>query len=86
MENLVIEFSKDWKGALKTIHKDVMTFFSSFRVGSEILKKVYTQLVLYYTRFTNITSLCYSAPPFRRDLVSLQVILYEIRTNYIKDI
>lgn len=53
--SLAKEFASTWKQQLKRIHHDVMiTYFHDFRLGSEILKKVFTQLLLYYKRFEEI--------------------------------
>jgi hypothetical protein len=53
--SVVKEFALTWKQNLKRIHHDIMiTYFSDFRLGSEILKKVFTQLLLYYKRFEEI--------------------------------
>lgn len=61
-----------------------MKNYGNFKTGIVILRKTLTQLLLYYTRFTNIVYMCYQNPPFRSSLVSPQVITFEIR-NYAKD-
>ena len=39
--------------------RDVLTFFSNFRNGMEVLKKVLTQLLLYYTRLqVSVCDMC----------------------------
>merc|ERR1719352_2226058 len=54
MEQVVKQFGQSWKGAMDRIHKYVMTSFTSFSNGMEILKQVFTQLLLYYTRLQQV--------------------------------
>ncbi|KAG3116726.1 hypothetical protein PI124_g4717 [Phytophthora idaei] len=59
---------------------NVMTYFSNFRNGMEILKQVLTQLLLYYTRFVEIVKRSYQRPPpFNSEIITTQEILYEIK-------
>jgi len=50
-------------------------------VGTEILKKVLVQLVLYYQRFLEILKVYYrnKQPPFQRDVVPIQTLMYEVK-------
>ena len=58
----------------------MLSYFSNFRNGMEILKQVLTQLLLYYTRFQDIIRKAWKKPPpFTRDLVSTSAILAEIK-------
>ena len=52
--SLVAHFAGHWKADLEKFDSDVLTFFSNFRNGMDVLKKVLTQLLLY----------CASASPF----------------------
>jgi len=81
VENLVREFSSSWKQGIEQINRNVLSYFSNFRNGMEILKQVLTQLLLYYTRFQDIIRKVWrSKPPaFCKDLVSTTVILAEIK-------
>jgi len=81
VENLVREFSSNWKNGIEQINKNVLSYFSNFRNGMEILKQVLTQLLLYYTRFQDIIRKVWrSKPPsFCKDLVSTTFILTEIK-------
>ncbi|CAA6668604.1 unnamed protein product [Spirodela intermedia] len=67
VEPLVKDFAGRWKAAIELMHKDVITSFSNFLCGMEILKAALTQLLLYYTRLSEC------------DLVSISSILYEIK-------
>ena len=40
MEGLVREFAASWKSGIEAINQDVLSFFSNFRNGMEILKQV----------------------------------------------
>jgi len=81
VENLVRAFSSSWKQGIEQINRNVLSYFSNFRNGMEILKQVLTQLLLYYTRFQDIIRKVWrSKPPsFCKDLVSTTVILAEIK-------
>ena len=41
------------QGAIEAMHKDVMTCFSNFVCGMDILRAALTQLLLYYTRLSD---------------------------------
>jgi hypothetical protein len=81
VEGLVREFATSWKQNIELINRNVLSYFSNFRNGMEILKQVLTQLLLYYTRFQDIVRKIYRGkpPPFSKDLVSTTVILAEIK-------
>ena len=54
--------------------------FANFKNGMEILKQVLTQLLLYYSRFTdNIVKKCFRNPPWAKDIVAINTIMYEIK-------
>ena len=51
----VQKFSTTWTAKIELIKNEtVATSFTNFVTGSEILKKVLAELVLYYTRFDEI--------------------------------
>jgi len=81
VESLVREFALNWKRGIEQINKNVLSYFSNFRNGLEILKQVLTQLLLYYTRFQDILRKGYrgKVPEFCKDLVSTTQILAEIK-------
>jgi hypothetical protein len=81
VELLIREFSSTWKSAIEQINRDVMSYFSNFRNGMEILKQVLTQLLLYYTRFQDIIRKVWrnKPPAFCKDLVGTSIILAEIK-------
>jgi hypothetical protein len=79
-ESLVRNFSTTWKNGIEQINNNVLSYFSNFRNGMEILKQVLTQLLLYYTRFQGILKKGFKkAPPFAKELVSTNAILAEIK-------
>lgn len=81
VEGLVREFASTWKQNIELINRNVLSYFSNFRNGMEILKQVLTQLLLYYTRFQDIIRKVWRGKPpaFSKDLVSTTVILAEIK-------
>ncbi|CAB9507321.1 protein sorting-associated protein 52 homolog [Seminavis robusta] len=81
VQSLVREFSSNWKANIELINRNVLSYFSNFRNGMEILKQVLTQLLLYYTRFQDIIRKVWQnkPPAFCKDLVSTSLILAEIK-------
>ncbi|KAL7468067.1 hypothetical protein ACHAXS_008291 [Conticribra weissflogii] len=83
VESLVRDFSSNWKSGIEQINRNVLSYFSNFRNGMEILKQVLTQLLLYYTRFQDVIRKVWRGKPpsFCKDLVSTSVILAEIKKH-----
>lgn len=83
VESLVHEFASNWKSGIEQINRNVLSYFSNFRNGMEILKQVLTQLLLYYTRFQDVIRKVWRGKPpsFCKDLVSTSVILVEIKKH-----
>jgi vacuolar protein sorting-associated protein 52 len=81
VESLVLEFASNWKTAVNQINKNVLSYFSNFRNGMEILKQCLTQLLLYYTRFQDIIRKVWkrNPPSFCKDFVPTNIILAEIK-------
>ncbi|CAI5730782.1 unnamed protein product [Hyaloperonospora brassicae] len=80
IEDIVHEFAVTWKAGIEKMNGNVMTYFSNFRNGMEILKQVLTQLLLYYTRFVETVKRGYQlSSPFNTEIVTTQEILYEIK-------
>lgn len=81
VQSLVREFSLNWKANIELINRNVLSYFSNFRNGMEILKQVLTQLLLYYTRFQDIIRKVWKnkQPEFCKDLVNTNLILAEIK-------
>eukprot|EP00949_MAST-11_sp_MAST-11-sp1_P002789 g2789.t1 len=78
--DLVNHFSKSWKAGINNLNQSVMTYFSDSKDGMEILKKVLTQLLLYYIRFQDIIKRSFSrSPSFAKVIVPTQTIIYEIK-------
>lgn len=78
-EPLVKDFDSRWKGAIELMHKDVITSFSNFLCGMEILRTALTQLLLYYTRLSDCVKKIAGGSALNKDLVSIQLIIHEIR-------
>ena len=83
VESLVLDFASNWKTNIDQINRDVLSYFSNFRNGMEILKQVLTQLLLYYTRFQDIIRKVWrnKPPAFCKNLVNTSVILGEIKKH-----
>ena len=81
VESLVREFASTWRPGMEAINRNVLSYFSNFRNGMEILKQVLTQLLLYYTRFQDVIRKVFKnrPPSFTKDLVPTTVILTEIK-------
>jgi len=81
MEQVVRGFSAVWKTETERIHQYVMTSFSNFSNGMEILKQVLTQLLLYYTRLQKVMAKSFpqQPPAFAHELVPSTTILTEIK-------
>lgn len=81
MEQVVRQFSGNWKPSMDRIHHYVMASFTNFSNGMVILKQVLTQLLLYYTRLQKIIDKSFSQqrPAFALELVSNTTILMEIK-------
>ncbi|XVF73980.1 hypothetical protein PTKIN_Ptkin13bG0025000 [Pterospermum kingtungense] len=79
VEPLVKDFASRWKAAIELMHKDVITSFSNFLCGMEILRAALTQLLLYYTRLSDCIKRINGGTALNKDLVSISSIMYEIR-------
>ncbi|KAK4780270.1 hypothetical protein SAY87_016376 [Trapa incisa] len=79
VEPIVKDFANRWKAAIELMHKDVITSFSNFLCGMEILRAALTQLLLYYTRLSDCIKKIPGGSALNKDLVSISSIMYEIR-------
>ncbi|KDP43341.1 hypothetical protein JCGZ_25446 [Jatropha curcas] len=79
VETIVKDFASRWKAAIELMHKDVITSFSNFLCGMEILRAALTQLLLYYTRLSDCIKRIVGGSALNKDLVSISSIMYEIR-------
>eukprot|EP00850_Spirogloea_muscicola_P000419 SM000002S05499 [mRNA] locus=s2:102884:106791:+ [translate_table: standard] len=79
VEPLVKDFAARWKAAIEVMHKDIITNFSNFVCGMEILRAALTQLLLYYTRLSDCLKRVEGASVLGKDVVSTSSIMYEIK-------
>ncbi|XP_073290161.1 vacuolar protein sorting-associated protein 52 A-like isoform X2 [Primulina huaijiensis] len=79
VEPIVKDFASRWKAAIELMHNDVITSFSNFLCGMEILRAALTQLLLYYTRLSDCVKRIGGGSALNKDLVSISSIMYEIR-------
>ncbi|KAA0037026.1 vacuolar protein sorting-associated protein 52 A [Cucumis melo var. makuwa] len=75
VEPLVKDFASRWKAAIELMHKDVITSFSNFLCGMEILRAALTQLLLYYTRLSDCIKRIVGGSALNKDLVSISSIM-----------
>ncbi|KAL2497554.1 Vacuolar protein sorting-associated protein [Abeliophyllum distichum] len=79
VEPIVKDFAGRWKTAIELMHNDVITSFSNFLCGMDILRAALTQLLLYYTRLSDCIKRIVGGSALNKDLVSISSIMYEIR-------
>ncbi|CAL4931591.1 unnamed protein product [Urochloa decumbens] len=79
VEPLVKDFASRYKAAIEQMHKDLITSFSNFLCGMEILRAALAQLLLYYTRLTECVKRINGGSALNKDLVSISSILFEIK-------
>ncbi|KAL7145746.1 hypothetical protein ABFS83_07G107300 [Erythranthe nasuta] len=79
VEPIIKDFGSRWKAAIELMHNDVITSFSNFLCGMEILRAALTQLLLYYTRLSDCMKRIAGGSSLNKDLVSISSIMYEIR-------
>eukprot|EP00475_Leptophrys_vorax_P004587 TRINITY_DN12741_c0_g1_i1.p1 TRINITY_DN12741_c0_g1~~TRINITY_DN12741_c0_g1_i1.p1 ORF type:complete len:645 (+),score=61.37 TRINITY_DN12741_c0_g1_i1:243-1937(+) len=73
------DFAVRWKATIELMHKDVITSFSNFVCGMDILRAALTQLLLYYTRLSDCLKRVEGGGALMKDVVSIPSIMYEIR-------
>ena len=75
------DFSMSWKKSIRSMDSDIIKFFSDYKIGVEISQKVLTKLLLYYSRFLEVSEKIF--PRLRSRLnsesVNVQVIVHEIK-------
>eukprot|EP01080_Neovahlkampfia_damariscottae_P000185 gene185-4431_t len=80
-------FNNNWKIYLKNIYNDILKYFKNLKSGTIILTKVYSQLLLYYSRFISIIYQFYSnivPNDIKKLIIQNDVFLLEIK-NYAND-
>ena len=77
---LAKSFAASWRAAIAAANADVLRLFANFVNGVEVLKQVFMQLLLYYTRFQEIVRKNGGGDvPFAGDFVPTATILDEIK-------
>mmetsp|Transcript_87441 Transcript_87441/g.183000 ORF Transcript_87441/g.183000 Transcript_87441/m.183000 type:complete len:721 (-) Transcript_87441:102-2264(-) len=81
LEQVVKKFAQNWSSETRQIHSYVMTSFTNFSNGSEILNQVLMQLLLYYTRLQKIIAKSFpkQPPAFAHEMVTSSTLLMEIK-------
>jgi len=81
MEHVVRVFAQNWKRETERINQYVMTSFSNFSNGTDIMQQVLMQMLLYYTRLQKVITKSFpqQPPAFSHELVPNTTILTEIK-------
>ncbi|SOV81877.1 vacuolar protein sorting-associated protein 52, putative [Plasmodium reichenowi] len=88
MENIAIQFTKNWKLLFKNIRNNIITSFINIDNAFNILKLLNTQILLYFTRFYRLTKKIFSniqPPLYIQNLPSVDVIMIQIK-KYTKNV
>ena len=81
VEKLVHDFATSWRNIIEKISSNVLNYFSNFKNGSEILKQSLTQLALYYSRFEDTVKKHFKNASFRKDVVPISTLRFEIQKH-----
>lgn len=84
MENIAIQFTKNWKLLFKNIRNNIITSFINIDNAFNILKLLNTQILLYFTRFYQLTKKIFSniqPPLYIQNLPSVDVIMIQIKKD-----
>ncbi|KAF8774759.1 Vacuolar protein sorting-associated protein 52 like protein [Argiope bruennichi] len=83
---LVKSFNSGWKKAMDEINADIMTTFTNFKNGTNILQTALTQLIQYYHRFQKVLSQYpFKSLPVRSELLNIHHLMVEakkFKTNF----
>ncbi|GFR04939.1 vacuolar protein sorting-associated protein 52 homolog [Trichonephila clavata] len=83
---LVKSFNSGWKKAMDEINGDIMTTFTNFKNGTNILQTALTQLIQYYHRFQKVLSQHpFKNLPVRSELLNIHHLMVEakkFKTNF----
>ncbi|XP_054716270.1 vacuolar protein sorting-associated protein 52 homolog [Uloborus diversus] len=86
VNSIVKSFNSGWKKAMDEINADIMTTFTNFKNGTNILQTALTQLIQYYHRFQKVLSQQpFKSLPVRSDLLNIHHIMVEakkFKTNF----
>lgn len=82
---LMRDFAERWKGAIETMHKDVIGNFGNLHRGMDVLQRALSQLLIYYTRFCGPEGVLARMGPegaaLCKDAISNPAFIYEIKRH-----
>lgn len=81
VEKIAHDFTTNWRGVIDKINSDVLKYFSNFKNGSEILKQALNQLATYYSKFEDAVKKHFKNATFRKDVVTISTIRYEMQKH-----
>ncbi|XP_074653909.1 vacuolar protein sorting-associated protein 52 homolog [Tubulanus polymorphus] len=77
---LVRSFNGEWKKSIEIINQDVMTSFTNFKNGTQILQGALTQLIQYYHRFQKVLSQApFKNMSIRGELINIHHVMVEVK-------
>uniref|UniRef100_A0A1I7ZIC9 Vacuolar protein sorting-associated protein 52 homolog n=1 Tax=Steinernema glaseri TaxID=37863 RepID=A0A1I7ZIC9_9BILA len=78
--DIVKAFSADWKKSIDAINREILTSFTNFKNGTNILQAAFTQLVQYYHRFSKVLSHeAFTECAVRNELINIHHIMVELK-------
>ncbi|TKR81701.1 hypothetical protein L596_015532 [Steinernema carpocapsae] len=78
--DIVKAFSADWKKSIDAINREILTSFTNFKNGTNILQTAFTQLVQYYHRFTKVLSHeAFNECAVKSELINIHHIMVELK-------
>ncbi len=76
---IISGFSANWRSALDSVNRVVMSSFPSFRTGAGVLQQALTLLVQYYHRFQKVLGEALPSLSSRQDLVNIHQVMVEVK-------
>ncbi|KAG1696643.1 Vacuolar protein sorting-associated protein 52 [Nymphon striatum] len=73
-------FSREWKTSVESINQAVVTSFSNFKHGTNVLQAALAQLIQYYHRFQKILSMApFKTLSARSELINIHHLMVEVK-------
>ncbi|KAK0406157.1 hypothetical protein QR680_018400 [Steinernema hermaphroditum] len=78
--DIVKAFGANWKKSIDAINREILTSFTNFKNGTNILQAAFTQLVQYYHRFSKVLSHeAFNECAVRSELINIHHIMVELK-------
>lgn len=80
LAKLVKSFNSNWRKAVEQLNQEVMTSFTNFKCGNNIIQRALTQIISYYHRFYKIaTQAPFIYNPVKSELMNIHQLMVEIK-------